>query len=311
MVAKGQGNDTINILFSYERGSTMSENEKQKLDEELKGKSSEIQKEETKEEVVPATTEAKEKESTEKEIKEEIVQVSSEIQQEATSNDFQLDKENLKSETSATINEVRETIKNVNFKEDTEATKGFLMKFLKNPISEMKMVASSGDSFFKMAVILAAVWTVAVFLRQFSLMVRYGSLGSIFRASLVDSVLGIAKSTVAPAVSLVVMAGIILLLDKSKKHSLMGVLTTVTVAKMPLILAEVVSLLTVIGSEASRLTSPFMGFCRVISIVLMFFGLKELHQESDDNTFMKKFIIIQLAFYGVGIITGFLGINLV
>ena len=238
----------------------------------------------------------------------EAVEAVSQDENTTSHQDFPINKEELKSETSTTINEVRETIKNVNIKEDTEMTKGFLLNFIKNPINEVKEVANAKETFFKTAVLLATVWVVSSFAGALFSMLKYSSLRDVFSTAMFNSLLGLVKTTIAPALSIIIMAGIAMLFNKKEKHSLMTMLTTVIIARTPVIAAEVVSLLSIIGSGISTVTSPFASFCRTMSIVLLFFGLKELYNESDDNAFMKNFIVIQAAFYAVSIITRLLDI---
>lgn len=77
---------------------------------------------------------------------------------ESEKKDFTIDTENLKSETSSTINQVRETIKKVNLKDDTEKTKGVLLEFIKNPVNKMKDIANADGTYFRTAIVLLIVW---------------------------------------------------------------------------------------------------------------------------------------------------------
>ena len=56
--------------------------------------------------------------------------------------------EDLKKETKETVNKVKETIKNVDFKEDTKATKGFLKEMFSNPFEEIKKLQMEKKMFF-------------------------------------------------------------------------------------------------------------------------------------------------------------------
>ena len=47
------------------------------------------------------------------------------------SNSFNVSSEDLKKETKETVNEVKNTIKNVDFKKDSQAAKGFISEFFK------------------------------------------------------------------------------------------------------------------------------------------------------------------------------------
>ena len=51
---------------------------------------------------------------------------------------FNVNTEDLKKETSETVNQVKDAIKNVNLKNDTKEAKGFFFSFFKDPLGEMK-----------------------------------------------------------------------------------------------------------------------------------------------------------------------------
>lgn len=109
--------------------------------------------------------------------------------------------EELKSETSNTVNQVKDTIKNVDFKKDTAETKGFITEMFKNPLGKLKeLVDESSGKSFKYAVILLVVWTVAVLLNAiFSRMNLWGYYWY-------SNLWSIVKSTIAPILSVVVMS---------------------------------------------------------------------------------------------------------
>lgn len=219
-----------------------------------------------------------------------------------------IDTENLKKETSSTINEVRETLKNVNIKEETEATKGFLRNFLKNPIGEMKQIANAEKAFFETAIILMALWTASILIKEVVQFIDLLSLG--MRRGIFSDLLSLIKDTIVPCVGVASLSVIVLIRNKNNKKSLVSIITTIAVAKIPVILASVLSVLTIIGSGISRLTSPFSSVCSVVSAILLYFGLKEIFGVDDDDTFMKEFITIQLLFFGAKFVFRLLGINI-
>ena len=224
--------------------------------------------------------------------------------------EFNVNKEELKNETYSTINQVRETIKKVNFKDDTEETKGFMLEFAKNPINKMKDIANAENSFFKTAIVLLIVWTAAEFLDNIFYIIDLNSLSNFFRYGLLDSLLAIIKATVAPALGVVVLAVILMVMNKERKKSLVSLIATVTLAKLPTILAAVLNLLTIISSQVSKITGPISSFCYVLSTVLLYFGIKELFQEEDDNQFIKTFMIIQAIYFAAKFVISFLGIRI-
>lgn len=214
--------------------------------------------------------------------------------------------EELKSETSNTVNQVKDTIKNVDFKKDTAETKGFITEMFKNPLGKLKeLVDESSGKSFKYAVILLVVWTVAVLLNAiFSRMNLWGYYWY-------SNLWSIVKSTIAPILSVVVMSIILFVMNKKNKKPLTTVITAVTAAKLPTVIASVVSLLTLIGSGISIITSPFAKLCNIMSVVLFFFASKNLLAEEENSKYIKKFVIVEAIFYAVYILLGLLGIYLV
>ena len=67
---------------------------------------------------------------------------------------FSVDTENLKQETKDTVNQVKETIKNVNFKNDAEETKGFVKEMMSNPFEAVKRVATGEENVLKKCIII-------------------------------------------------------------------------------------------------------------------------------------------------------------
>ena len=214
---------------------------------------------------------------------------------------FSIDKENLKNETSSTLNEARESIKNMDFKNETEEAKGIVVRLLKNPIDEIKSVVNS-DAFFKTAIFLIIIWTVAAFLNN--------TFWSGFNFRLTGNVPNVLRATVTPVIRIIVLSVIVLVMNRSSRRSLTTIISAVTIARIPTILASVVSLLTIAHVDMLRLTGPFSAFASVLSTVLLYFAIKELYDEEDDNSFMKTFILIQAAFFAARFLISFTGIHI-
>ena len=73
-------------------------------------------------------------------------------------------------------------------------------------------------------------------------------------------------------------------------------------------LSALASLLTIISSNISLVTIPFAKICSVVTIVLGYFGFKNLFGEDDDKTFIKKYALIQVVYYVAYIVIKLLGI---
>lgn len=215
-----------------------------------------------------------------------------------------IDTENLKNETVETAKKVKETIKETNIKEETKKAKGFLVEMFKNPLEKIKEAANdNSNNFFKTAIILVIIWTVAVFIDSTYSTIYYWGFSRVFK-----NILDVLKDILAPAIGILVYALIALVLNKKSKKSLTTIISTVTITQIPLIISALISLLTIISSNITTITIPFYNVCSVISIVLGYFGFKYIFEEDDDKIFIKKYALIQIIYYVTYIVIKLLGI---
>lgn len=216
---------------------------------------------------------------------------------------FKVDTENLKNETLETAKKMKESMKGTNIKDETKATKGFILDMIKNPLEKIKEVANDNSAkFLKTAIILIAVWTAIIFVESSYDTIYYWGFTRIFK-----NILDVLKEILAPAIGILVYSVTVLLLNKEKKP-LTTVISTVTITKLPVIAASLVSLLTIISSSLSRITIPFANVCTTVSIVLGYFGFKYLFKKEEDKTFIKEYILIELVYAVAYIVIRLLGI---
>ena len=197
--------------------------------------------------------------------------------------------EELKSEASTTVNQVKDTIKNVDIKKDSIETKGFISELFKDPLGKIKeIVDKENNQYFKYAIIILVIWVVA------ELISRCFLVGPIWGlSSLGSSLMSVIKATIAPICSILVMSIIVLVMNSKNKKSLTTIITTVTTANIPLVIASVVSILTI---------------CSAVSIVLMYFTLKSIFGEEKNSEFIKKFALVELVYYIAYIVFSLLNI---
>lgn len=217
---------------------------------------------------------------------------------------FSIDAENLKNETVETAKKFKETVKGTNIKEETKVAKGFIIEMFKNPLEKIKEVANDDSGrYLKTAIFLIIIWTIVVFVSSSYSTIYLWGFSRIF-----SNILSVLKRILAPVLGILVYALIVLTLNKNNKKSLIDIMSTVTITQVPLILASVVSLLTIISSKISIITSPFSTLCSTIAIILGYFGIKGLYNEKDDIVFIKKYALIQLIYHVAYIVIGLLGI---
>ena len=219
--------------------------------------------------------------------------------------------EELKNETVKAVNEVKETFKNVDIKNDAKATKGFIGSMFKDPFETIKEIANDKtNKHFKIAIILVVIWMAIKLIAQI-FAGRYTTLLGRFSFDIAfKQILSIIKVVIAPALSIIVLSLIVYLFNKQNKKSIPTTITAIVTAKVPVIIASAVSLLTIISTEISKITGIFSSFCSTISIVLTFFAMKNLLGEEKCSTFFKKFILIEAIFYIAYFVVSFLGIYL-
>ena len=212
--------------------------------------------------------------------------------------------EELKSEASNTVNQVKDTIKNVDIKKDSIETKGFITELFKNPLEKLKEIVEKDNvQYLKYAIIILVIWVAA------ELIARCFTVGSIWRFSNWGrSFMSVIRATIAPVISVLVMSIIVLVMNKKNKKSLTTIIAAVTTANIPVAVASVVSLLTIFSSSVSTITSPFAILCNTISTVLMYFTLKAIFGEEKNSDFIKKFVIVEVIYYVAYIIFSLLKI---
>lgn len=222
---------------------------------------------------------------------------------EENNNENKINTEEIKTETVNTVNEVKETIKKVNVKKDTLETKGFVKELFTDPLGKIKsIVEDSSNKYLKNALIVVIIWMVAVLIKQI-----FGTT-SLWKYYGFKQLLNIILTTITPAIGIIVMSVIIMIFNKENKKSLTQLITCITTARLPLAIASIVSLLTLINSSISAFTNPFSKFCNVISIILTYFVAKDIFAEKENSKFIKKFVIIEGVYYIAYFVLSYLGI---
>lgn len=236
--------------------------------------------------------------------------------EENKTNESNINTDEIKKEAAETVNQVKDTIKNTNLKKDANEAKGFFMNFIKNPIGESENVArSTKNQFLKISIIILVIWLVVTFvnaiigvLQSYSYMTSYySSFGNFFKNS-VSNIFSIIKAILGPVACIAVLTLSIYALQKGEKKSFLTIASSVLVAKIPVVVTSVLSLLTVFSSQVYKITRPVSSFLNIISTILLYFTIKALYNEKEDTTFIKKFAIIMAIFYAAYFVLSFLGI---
>lgn len=212
-----------------------------------------------------------------------------------------------KKETVDTVNQVRETIKNVDIKNDAKEATGFVSSMFKDPFGNIQQIVNdNSNKHFKTAILLVIVWMAIILIDR--IFGAYYAPGGFSVSFAFKQILGFVKAVLGPVVGVVVLSGIISIMNKENKKSLITTMTAIVTAKVPVIIATAVTLLTIIDTKISTVTVPFASLCSVISIVLTYFATKTIFGEEQNSKFFKKFIIIEAIYYIVYIVVSLLGI---
>ena len=214
-----------------------------------------------------------------------------------------MDSKNIKEEATDAVNQVKDTIKNVDIKKDSLETKGFIVEMFKNPLEKIREIATKNDTkFLKYAIIILVIWCISELVHEiFTLNIwGYFNLGK--------NILRVIIAGITPIISILVMSIIVFLVKGKNKKNLTTIVSTITSANIPMVIASIVSLLTLINIRANVLTNPFTQLCNVITIILSYFGIKSLLGIEKNSEYIKKFVIIEAIFYIVYIVLSFLDI---
>lgn len=252
-------------------------------------------------------------------MNEEQPKQNSNIKNAANSNNesnFNISKEDLKKETTETVTQVKDTFKNTDLKEASKEAKGFFTSFFKDPLGEVKKVTSdSGNKFLKIAIAVLVIWLVAILVSDvFGIASRYlfGTYGSFsyFFKNLFSNILVIIKDLIAPIITILVLSGLVYGFKKNKDKSFLSITSSILIAKIPVVIAVIFDLLTIISSSFSKITTAFSGFCGILSTVLLYFAIKNLSDEEKNSSYFWKFALIIGIFYIVKFVFSYLGIYL-
>lgn len=229
-------------------------------------------------------------------------------------NQSNVNAEDLKKEAKETVNQVKDSFKNVNMKEETEKTKKYFSRFLKEPITVIKEIAhDKNNSFFKTAIVLLVVWIlVSVIVSIINLITSVFSVifnigfefvfQTIFR-----NLLNILKSLVVPIISVAVLSTAIYFTNTKNKKSFLTTVVTVMAAKIPVVLASIISIITIIP-YIGNLAVPVSSLLGLVSTVLTFFAIKSLNDEESNDQAVKKFLIVEGIYVLVSFVLSFLTI---
>lgn len=216
---------------------------------------------------------------------------------------FSVDTEQLKNETKNTVNQVKDSIKKVNLKEDAKETKGFVKEMISNPFEAVRKVANEEENVFKKVIFIMIVFIAASLFSQIISLFKYGKYSGI-----TNNIMNIVASVLNPILFILVPAILILMFNKENKKSLITIISTLVVAGIPKVCNEVINIVYSLVSSVSIITNPITSTLSVIATILTYFGMKDLFGIEEHKDFIKKYAIIKLIGAFVLVILGRVGI---
>ena len=194
-------------------------------------------------------------------------------------------------------------IKDIKIKDETMNATNFVKDMVKDPISKTEEISQDSENrYLKTSIFMIVVWMIAKFIFSALSYSKYSTLGR--------NILSTIKSTVAPLFIILSLTIIIFILNKKKKKSLVTVLSTVVTAYIPMVLASVIHLLYLIDYNMSKITTPVTTLATFVTIILSYFAMKDIFEEDTELGTFKKFVLVELIYFGVAIIVSFLGISM-
>lgn len=216
-----------------------------------------------------------------------------------------VDTEELKKETIDTVNQVKDTIKNVDIKNDAKEATGFVSAMFKDPFEKIKEIATDNkNKNLKVAIIFLAIWMIAEFIYTISSF----SYGYWSGSRLFSNIWRVISATAAPVIGILVISAIVLIMNKKAKKSLPTIMTSFAIANIPMAIASVFYLFNLLSSGASSITGKVSGFCGVLTTILTYFTMKALFEEEQNSKFIKTFVVVEAIYYAIAfLLTSVLG----
>lgn len=216
---------------------------------------------------------------------------------------FSVDAEQLKSETKETVNRVKDSIKNANLKKDAKETKNFLKEMLLNPFETIRRIAENEENVLSKVIVLMIVWIAFSIIEGIISLARYGKYSSIG-----NNLILFLSYILKPILYIIVPSIIILIINNKNKKSLITIISTLTIASVPIIINIIISIIENLVSGIIVILTPLSIMFSVIALVLTYFGIKYLFGEKEDKIFIKKYVIIILISAFVFVVLGTIGI---
>ena len=100
------------------------------------------------------------------------------------------------------------------------------------------------------------------------------------------------SSITSPIIFILVPSAVVFLFNTKNRRKITTIISTITTCYIPTICATLVTLLRNLIPDLRIVTNPIATTARALSIILLYFGIKNILDENDDKHYMRKFAII-------------------
>ncbi len=194
---------------------------------------------------------------------------------------IEFDAQDIKNETKEAYNQVKDTFKNVDFKEEAKSAQNFVLEIFTDPFAAIKDAATGRADAFSKSIVLMVIWIV---LNGFSAILGLFKYGFRFMTLI--------RAILDPAAYICAIAVVAFLFNRDNRKSLTSIVATMVVASVPKIFGAALSVIANLVTGISIITSPFSYAFEVLSVVFAYYAFKALFDEPEDKSFIRKFTIM-------------------
>lgn len=213
----------------------------------------------------------------------------------------------LMNESAEAVSQIKNVVKNVNIKEETANAKGFFTNMFSNPIGAIRGIPASGAKHLNIALVVMAIWVAASFINALFSTFFIRQFGWNF-ANFLQRVAIVVTSTISPIFIVLALSGATYLLLKNKIDKFMPLVITIAIASAPQAVAAVLRIIVSLIPGSFVVMGSVNALLYLISIVLVYFGIKAFSDQDDDESFFKKFVLIQCVYFAARIVLNAFGI---
>jgi len=209
-------------------------------------------------------------------------------------------------ESAEAVSQIKNVVKNVNIKEETANAKGFFADMFSNPIGAIKSIPESGGKHLNIALVVMVIWVAASFINALFSTFFVRLFGWNF-GNFLQQIARVVTSTISPIFIVLALSAATYVFFKSRIDKFMPLVITIAIASAPQAIAAVLRIITSLIPGSFAVVGSINALLYLISIVLVYFGIKAF-SDQDDESFFKNFVLIQCMYFAARIVLNAFGI---